>query len=109
MFVEVTGGKLVGRAFDHPHPSSSWIGLTTDSTEDLQIITSNLEKAAAKVELKITQDKTKITVIQQKVSDRTSDEIKVEGKTNETVDKFKYLGMLSVQMAIAKENEEDQE
>ena len=75
----------------------------------MQIITSNLEKAAAKVELKITQDKTKITVIQQKVSDRTSDEIKVEGKTNETVDKFKYLGMLSVQMAIAKENEEDQE
>ena len=100
MFVEVTGAKLVGGASAHPHPSSSWIGLTTDLIEDLQIITSNLEKAAAKVELKITQDKTKITVIQQKVSDRTSDEINVEGKTNETVDKFKYLGMLSVQMAM---------
>ena len=31
-------------------------------------------------------------VIQQKVNDRTSDEIKVEGKTVEIVDKFKYLG-----------------
>ena len=31
-------------------------------------------------------------VIKQKVSDRTSDEIKVEGKTIEAVDKFKYLG-----------------
>ena len=31
-------------------------------------------------------------VIQQKVSDRTSDEIIVEVKTIETVDKFKYLG-----------------
>ena len=31
-------------------------------------------------------------VIQQKVNDRTSDEIKVEGKTVEVVDKFKYLG-----------------
>ena len=31
-------------------------------------------------------------VIQQKVSDRTSDEIKVEGKTIETADKLKNLG-----------------
>ena len=31
-------------------------------------------------------------VIQQKVSNRTSDEFKVESKTIETVDKFKYLG-----------------
>ena len=31
-------------------------------------------------------------VIKQKVNDRTSDEIKVEGKTVEIVDKFKYLG-----------------
>ena len=31
-------------------------------------------------------------VIQQKVNDRTSDEIKIEGKTVEIVDKFKYLG-----------------
>ena len=31
-------------------------------------------------------------VIQQNVSDRASDEIKVEGETIEIVDKFKYLG-----------------
>ena len=31
-------------------------------------------------------------VIQQNVSDRTSDEIKVEGKAIETADKFNYLG-----------------
>ena len=30
-------------------------------------------------------------VTQQKISDRTSDEIKAEGKAIETVDKFKYL------------------
>ena len=58
----------------------------------MQIITTNLEKAAAKIGLKISQEKTKVTVIQQRVSDRTSGEIKVEGKTVETVDKFKYLG-----------------
>ena len=68
------------------------IALTADSIEDLQIITTNLEKAAAKVGLKINQDKTKVMVIQQKVSDRTSYGIKVEGKTIGTVDKFKYLG-----------------
>ena len=62
-----------------------------DSIEDVQIITTNLEKAAARVELKISQDKTKAMVIQQNVSDRTSDEIKVEGKAIETVDKFNYL------------------
>ena len=50
------------------------------SIEDVQIITTNLEKAAARVELKISQDKTKAIVTQQNVSDRTSDEIKVEGK-----------------------------
>ena len=58
----------------------------------MQIIRTNLEKAAAKVGLKISQDKTKVMVIQQKVSNRTSDEFKVESKTIETVDKFKYLG-----------------
>ena len=68
------------------------IALTADSIEDLQIIRTNLEKAAAKVGLKISQDKTKVMVIQQKVSNRTSDEFKVESKTIETVDKFKYLG-----------------
>ena len=68
------------------------IALTADSIEDLQIITTNLEKAVAKVGLKINQDKTKVMVIQQKVSDRTSYEIKVEGKTIGTVNKFKYLG-----------------
>ena len=31
-------------------------------------------------------------VIQHKLSDRANNEIKVEGKTIETVDKFKYLG-----------------
>ena len=55
------------------------IALTAASVEDLQIITKNLEKAAAKVGPKISQDKTKVMAIQQKVSDRTSDEIKVEG------------------------------
>ena len=55
-----------------------------DSIEDVQIITTNLEKAAARVELQISQDKTKAMVIQQNVSDRTSDEIKVEGKAVET-------------------------
>ena len=68
------------------------IALTADSIEDLQIITTSLEKAASKVGLKISQNKTKAMVIQQKVSDRTSDEIKVEGKTIETADKLKYLG-----------------
>ena len=57
----------------------------------MQIITINLKKAAAKVGLKISQDKTKVMVFQQKVSGRTSDEIKAEGKTIETVEKFKYL------------------
>ena len=70
--------------------------LTADSIEDLQIITTNLEKAGAKVGIKISQDKTKVMVIQQKVSDKTSDEIKVEGKTIETVDKFKYLGSVII-------------
>ena len=68
------------------------IALTADSIEDLQIITTSLEKAASKVGLKISQNKTKAMVIQQKVSDRTSDEIKVEGKTIETADKLKNLG-----------------
>ena len=68
------------------------IALTADSVEDLQIITTNLEKAATKVGLKISQDKTKVMVTQQKVSDRTSDTIKVEGKTIDTVEKYKYLG-----------------
>ena len=67
------------------------IALSADSVEDLQIITTNFEKAAAKVGLKISQDKTKLMIIQQKVGNRTSDEFKVEGKTNETVDKFIYL------------------
>ena len=35
-----------------------------DSIEDVQIITTNLEKAAARVELKISQDKTKAMAIQ---------------------------------------------
>ena len=56
------------------------------------MITTNLDKAAAKVGLKISQDKTKVMVIQQKVSDRKADEIKIEGKAIETVDKFKCLG-----------------
>ena len=68
------------------------IALTADSIEDLQIIKTSLEKAASKVGLKISQNKTKAMVIQQKVSDRTSDEIKVEGKTIETADKLKNLG-----------------
>ena len=34
------------------------------SIEDVQIITTNLEKAAARVELKISQDKTKAMAIQ---------------------------------------------
>ena len=62
-----------------------------DSIEDVQIIRTNLEKAAARVELKISQDKTTAMVIQQNVSDRTSDGIKVEGKAIETMDKFNYL------------------
>ena len=68
------------------------IALTADSVEDLKIIKTDLEKAAARVGLKISQDKTKVMVIQQKLSDRANNEIKVEGKTIETVDKFKYLG-----------------
>ena len=68
------------------------LNFATDSVEDLKIIKTDLEKAAARVGLKISQDKTKVMVIQHKLSDRANNEIKVEGKTIETVDKFKYLG-----------------
>ena len=68
------------------------LNFAADSVEDLKIIKTDLEKAAARVGLKISQDKTKVMVIQHKLSDRANNEIKVEGKTIETVDKFKYLG-----------------
>ena len=68
------------------------LNFAADSVEDLKIIKTDLEKAAARVGLKISQDKTKVMVIQHKLSDRANNEIKVEGKTIETVGKFKYLG-----------------
>ena len=44
------------------------------------------------MDLKSATIKPNSLVIQQNVSDRTSDEIKIEGETIEIVDKFKYLG-----------------
>ena len=91
---------LMSKAVDTVNKGIRWkeenkladLNFAADSVEDLKIIKTDLEKAAARVGLKISQDKTKVMVIQHKLSDRANNEIKVEGKTIETVDKFKYLG-----------------
>lgn len=71
------------------------IALIAESTEDLQdLLTSNLEKAAAKVRIKISQDKIKVTAIKYQDIIINNNQIKVGEKPVESMGKFKYLGRL---------------
>ena len=71
------------------------IALIADSIEDIEALTTILEKAAAKVGLKTYQDKTKVMVIHQKDNIRNTNQFKLESKPGESVGKFKYLGSVS--------------